>query len=578
MRQVRTVVAALVVAGTLAVPVARAGAGASSEQGRSASTGATQELVVQYAQDVDAATARAAIESAGGTIVREVAAVGIAQVLTDRADFAQAVKATGTVKAVARNHAVGTSRPGMAHRFAQERALEDRASHDPGGGGANNAGGVGVAPNKPGPETFSHLQWDLEMIDAPEAQATTKGGGVLVGIIDTGIDASHPDLAANFDGTLSENFTTDIPAIDGPCEYEGCVDPADVDHGGHGTHVAGTVAADDDGFGIMGVAPDATLVNLRAGQDSGYFFFAETVAAIVAAGDKGIDVVNMSFYTDPWLYNCASAADYVEGEVTTEQIEQQAMIRQGILDAVAYAQANGVTLVAAAGNQASDLAAPVRYDASSPDYPPGLEVERIVTSDCLDLPSEAPGVVQVSALGPSGNKAAYSTYGFGAIDISAPGGWYRDYIGTRFYRQPENMVLSSYPVQVAAEEGAVNPGGGLRDPHFYRRDCTQGKPCGYYQYLQGTSMASPHVTGVAALTIAAYRQALGDDPTPDQVRAILLGSATDTPCPSPEDLVYTDEGRPASWTAHCEGTPDYNGVYGEGIVSAADAVAMAAGG
>jgi len=578
MRKVRTTVAALLVAGTIAVPLASAGAGASNQQGAAASTGATQELVVQYADGVDAASARAAIEAAGGTIIREVAAVGIAQVLTDRADFAEAVKASGTVKAAARNHAVGTSRRGMAHRFAEERALEDRASHAPGGGGANNAGGVGVAPNKPGPETFSHLQWDMDMIDAPEAHATTKGGGVLVGIIDTGIDASHPDLAANFDDALSENFTTDIPAIDGLCEYESCVDPADVDHGGHGTHVAGTVAADDDGFGIMGVAPDATLVNLRAGQDSGYFFFAETVAAIVGAADKGIDVVNMSFYTDPWLYNCASEADYVEGDVTPEQIEEQAMIREGILDAVEYAQANGVTLVSSAGNQASDLAAPTRHDASSPDYPPGLEVERIVTRDCLDLPSEAPGVVQVSALGPSGNKADYSTYGAdGAIDVSAPGGWYRDHIGTRFYRQPENMILSTYPVQVAAEEGAVNPGGGLKDPHFYRRDCTQGKPCGYYQYLQGTSMASPHVTGVAALAIAAYRQAHGSDPTPDQVRQILLGSATDTACPAPEDLVYTDEGRPESWTAHCEGDATYNGVYGEGIVSAAGAVAMAAG-
>ena len=105
---------------------------------------------------------------------------------------------------------------------------------------------------------------------------------MLVGIIDTGIDATHPDLAANFDAALSQNFTTDIPAIDGPCEFARpvCKDPANVDHGGHGTHVAGIVAADDNGFGIMGVAPDATLVNLRAGQDSGYFFFFETVAAI----------------------------------------------------------------------------------------------------------------------------------------------------------------------------------------------------------------------------------------------------------------------------------------------------------
>ena len=572
MRKLRSGLAIVLVAGSLAVPAVTAAAGSGES---TADTSGAGEYVVLYADGVSGATARAAIEAAGGTVIREASAVGVAQVITDNATFRADVKVGGAVKGVARNHAVGTARQGMVHRFAEERALEDRASFDPGGGGANNAGGVGVAPIKPGPETFSHLQWDMDMIDAPEAHATTKGGGVRVGIIDTGIDGAHPDLAANFDAALSENYTTDIEAIDGPCEYDGCVDPADVDHGGHGTHVAGTVAADDNGLGVMGVAPDATLVNLRAGQDSGYFFFAETVAALEGAAAKDIDVVNMSFYTDPWLYNCASEADYLEGEVTAEEIEDQATIRAGLLEAVAFARSQGVTLVAAAGNQATDLAAPERADASSPDYPPGLEVERLVTSNCLDLPSEAPGVIQVSSIGPSTNKADYSTYGAGgAIDVSAPGGWYRDYIGTRFYRQPENMILSTYPMAVAAEEGAVNPGGGLKDPHFYKRDCTDGKPCAYYQYLQGTSMASPHATGVVALIIAAYRDAHGGaSPTPDQVTQILQTSATDTPCPDPSDLVYTDEGRPESWTAHCEGDAAYNGIYGEGIINAAAAVA-----
>ena len=69
------------------------------------------------------------------------------------------------------------------------------------------------------------------------------GRGVTVGVIDTGIDASHPDLARNFSRSLSRNFTMDIPSIDGPCEVATCIDPADVDDGGHGTHVAGTIGA-----------------------------------------------------------------------------------------------------------------------------------------------------------------------------------------------------------------------------------------------------------------------------------------------------------------------------------------------
>ena len=141
-------------------------------------------------------------------------------------------------------------------------------------------------------------------------------------------------MAKNFDRQRSRNFTQDIPAIDGPCEVATCIDPADTDDGGHGTHVAGTVAADDNKLGIAGVAPDATLVNLRAGQDSGYFFLYETVAALTAAGDMRLDVVNMSFYTDPWLYNCASKADYLSGTVSDEEIAEQAFIRQLVLNAV----------------------------------------------------------------------------------------------------------------------------------------------------------------------------------------------------------------------------------------------------
>jgi subtilisin family serine protease len=181
------------------------------------------------------------------------------------------------------------------------------------------------------------------------------------------VDASHPDIAPNFDWGLSRNFVTDIPAVDGPCEYAGCKDPVGVDDGAHGTHVAGTVAAAMNGLGISGVAPEATIVEIRAGQDSGYFFLQETVDALEYAGDAGIDVVNMSFYTDPWLFNCASEADYIEG--STEGILEQQVIRAALIAALDYAHARGATLIAAAGNGASDYDTPTRSDASSPDYP-----------------------------------------------------------------------------------------------------------------------------------------------------------------------------------------------------------------
>src|SRR4029453_8206415 len=101
----------------------------------------------------------------------------------------------------------------------------------------------------------------------------------------------------------------------------------------------------------------------------------------------------------------------VEGAPTAEEIAQQAEIRAGLLEATAYAHDHGVTMVAAAGNDHYDLAAPTRLDTTSPDYPVGTEQERHVTNNCLDLPSEAPDVVQVSSIGPSTVKADYSVWG-----------------------------------------------------------------------------------------------------------------------------------------------------------------------
>jgi subtilisin family serine protease len=501
---------------------------------------------------VDAADTDAAYQSitaAGGAVVEVNRAAGLALVSGDD-QFADRVRDTRGITGAARNHAVGTSRQGMPHAVASDRLTASETAAAP-----------AAAPAVP----LTELQWDMAMINAPEAHAVTTGAGVTVGIIDTGVDAAHPDLAANFDHELSRNFTHDMPDIDGPCEVTTCIDPADVDEGGHGTHVAGTVAAADNGFGITGVAPDATIVNLRAGQDSGYFFLWETVSALTYAADAGIDVVNMSFYTDPWLYNCASRDDYVSGRRLRSEVEEQAFARERILAATAYADAADVTMVAAAGNGFTDLAAPTREDRSSPDYPAGSERRRVVTSNCLDLPSEAPEVISVSSVGPSTTKADYSNYGLGAVELAAPGGWFRDLIGTPAFRTDANQILSTYPFELAVAEGLVSEAGEALTTAAVT-DCTVS-PCAVYAYLQGTSMASPHVAGVAALVVAAH-----GDPGPDVVRSILETTAVDRPCPAGGVEIYTDEGRPAEYDAVCEGTAADNGHYGEGIVDALAAV------
>ncbi|HEY5875096.1 MAG TPA: S8 family serine peptidase, partial [Ilumatobacteraceae bacterium] len=381
----------------------------------------TYVVLATEAATVDAVVA--AVEAAGGEVSNVNRAIGLVTATSSDAAFTESVTAETEVAGVARNSPIGSAPDQAEHR---RDAVEKEGRAEGVAAGPRQAQGDDVAA-----DPLSSYQWDMQMLDAtPEGSYSEQRGraGVLVGIIDTGVDGTHPDIAPNFSLELSRNFTTDIPLVDGPCEDEAdgsCEDAADVDESGHGTHVAGTIGAAINGIGMAGVAPDVTLVNLRAGQDSGYFFLSATVDALTYAGDNGIDVVNMSFYIDPWLYNCRSnPADSPE-----EQLEQATII-DATQRALTYARNHGVTLVAALGNEHQDLGAAVKTDAISPDFPPGAERTREVTNDCLDLPTEGDGVIAVSAVGPSGKKADFSNHGLEQNDVAAPGGYFRDFIGT----------------------------------------------------------------------------------------------------------------------------------------------------
>ena len=125
---------------------------------------------------------------------------------------------------------------------------------------------------------------------------------------------------------------------------------------GHGTHVATTIAGRVNGVGIAGVAPDATIVALKACTIVGFCFVDSVAAALRYAGDQRLDVVNLSLFADPFLYYCHSDA------------EQRALLKQ-MQSAARYAQQRGVVIVAAAGNEAQDLGHP-EFDDISPDWPP----------------------------------------------------------------------------------------------------------------------------------------------------------------------------------------------------------------
>lgn len=541
-----------------AIALGTAAGAAAVAQGVTAQPAGAREYVVVYADAATAAQGRAAVEAAGGTVVRENAAVGMAVVRSDDDAFTAMAGASPALVGAAEDRRIGRA---PAERRARQRLIE---------AGEGLRAGTPVTAATSAGEPLAGLQWDMDMIGAPAAHRRERGrAGVLVGVIDTGIDGSHPDIAPNFARKLSRNFTVDDPVIDGPCEEDPdglCTDPADVDEDGHGTHVAGTIASPLNRIGIAGVAPGVRLVNLRAGQDSGYFFLEPTVNALTYGANIGVDVVNMSFYVDPWLYNCeANPADSPEAQL------QQRTIRVAMQRALDYARSRGVTLIAALGNENTDLGNPT-FDDTSPDYPPDAAYPRVIDNTCIDVPAESEGVVSVSAVGPSGRKAYYSNWGTEQTDISAPGGDIRDFFGTDRYRTPANLILAPYPRALAEANGQLEPDGTPND-EFVVADCAGGT-CSYYQYLQGTSMAAPHAAGVAALIVSRYgtadRRRGGLTLDPHRTERILLRTATDTACPDPPLLVYPD--RDETHNALCEGTPARNGFSGEGLVNAASAV------
>jgi subtilisin family serine protease len=552
-------------------------AGAGSASAKVVHTGRQDSYLVLADSASGTEEVVAELRSQGATVTSVNKDVGMVVVRSDDANFRDNAGSVEGVQGVAADRVVGRTPIRDPSTIERENLHAAKAGNKP-------ATRKAAPRRSSASDPLDNNLWGMRMIKADQAHTRTLGNRkVKVGIMDTGVQGDHPDIRPNFDSRASRNFTTDIPTdangavVDGPCEARNCIDPVGVDDNGHGTHVAGTVAASMNGFGLSGVAPKATIVEVRAGQDSGYFFAAPTVNALTYSGDAGLDVVNMSFYVDPWLYNCRGGAP----EDSPDQAQDQDVIIETMTRALRYAHKKGVTLVAAAGNGHTDMANP-GTDTTSPDYGEPTHDRTIDNSNCFDLPVEGPNVLGVTALGPSGTKSDFSNWttapGSGEVELSAPGGWFRDGFGTASYRTNGNLILSSFPLHVLQASGEVDPAGNITpigEGTGVIKQC-QDKPapgtsaCGYYAWLQGTSMASPHAAGVAALAVGAHGSQRGGSfgMKPDAVRRLLLRSATDHTCPAGRVQDYLDEGRDDTFTARCEGSASRNGFYGEGIVNA----------
>jgi len=307
------------------------------------------------------------------------------------------------------------------------------------------------------PDSEATVQWDMHRIKMRDAWQLADGRGVKVAITDTGVDCTHPQLS----GKCLEGYD----AVDGRVISPG----ENSDTHGHGTHVAGTVAAKADGVDMVGVAPGVQIIPIRLlGPRGGTTFM--VVNGMIKAADLGCRVFNASW-----------------GGVVPSRSQ---------LDAILYAIGKGCVPVFAAGNEYDRLGNPPTYPAS--------------------FAAEVAGMLAVGSSTPTDRISTFSSSGR-YVTVAAPG----------------EPIYSLFPTA----QGSAG-------------------------FIQGTSMAAPHVAGIVALMLQR-----NPNLTPAQVKTIVQNTAR-PPCPGYPKPDY-DGGRCGTYSPG-------KGAYGWGIVDAAAAVQAAA--
>jgi subtilisin family serine protease len=495
--------AALALTGALAFLPTSAGATGQDNPAPAAAAASADGPSLSYVVNVrpghrDSSRIEKAIKRAGGTVVISYDRIGVIVAHSANPGFAKTLR---TVRGVASAGATRTA-PLPAQSTGDTgtpKLLSEKERK------------AVAARAKAGQDPLEPLQWDLPAIKADKAHEKSLGSRkVTVAVIDTGVDDTHPDLAPNFDREASVNCVSGKPDT-----ADGAWRPS-AEESPHGTHVAGEIAAAKNGVGVTGVAPGVKVSGIKVSTTAGFFYTEAVVCGFMWAAGHGVDVTNNSYYTDPWYFNCTGDPD------------QKALV-DAVRRASSYAERKGVVNVAAAGNENYDLTSDSITDSSSPnDTTPG---ERVIDpSACLDIPTQLPGVVTTASTGAKGLKSSFSNHGLGVIDIAAPGG------DSTVYQKPAPP----------AEDGRIY----------------NTLPGGKYGYMAGTSMASPHAAGVAALIKSTHPKA-----SAAQVKALLKAEADDTACPTSYDI--DGDGK---IDAVCEGGKGYNGFYGAGLVDALDAV------
>lgn len=431
-------------------------------------------VVADSADPAGAEAAAAAVRAAGGVVGPVHPQIGVAVGYAARPGFVARVRGTHGIRAAGATRTAPLAVPPTV-RPARPLPRAYDAGGGGGGGGAVGAGGDTRARQDAPPfvaDPHERATWNLAMIGA-DRPSPARLRHTVVAILDSGVDDTHPDLRAAVAPELSASCASGVPDT-----APGAWRPLPfLPDNGHGTHLAGTVAAARDGRGITGVAPGARIAAVRLLGPSGQYYPENIVCGFLWAADHGARVINNSYFADPWKYNCPGDPD-------------QAAVIVAITRAVTYAQSRGALVVASAGNDGQDLGAS-RIDRRSPnDHRAGTTPPtRRLGAECIRLPGELPGVVGVTAVDRTGAPTAYSNFDPDRGWLAAPGG--------DPAAGPEGQIVSTWPG-------------------------------GRYAALSGTSMAAAHVSAAAAVEAALHPGA-----PPGLVHDLLARSATRRTCPHP---------------------------------------------
>lgn len=429
----------------------------------------------------------AAVAGASGTITATLDRVGVAIAASSDPGFRAAAGRIPGILGVAED---------VTLRFDRSRGY----------GAAEASGGAVVPQTSVGAaETFRLLQWAPDAVSAPAAwDAGYLGAGARVAIVDGGIHSAHVDIAPNLDVARSTSFVAGQPY-----DFDEAPDAAGVcgvtDTFWHATHVAGVVAAPANGVGTVGIAPQTTIIGVKvlhcgSGAVSSLIRGIYYAATPTAQGGAGANIINLSL-----------------GVAVSGRDPGIALLLNALSRTTTYAYGLGVTVLAAAGNEATDL-----------DH----------TGNLVFVPAQSANVIAVAATGPVGwalgstdldRPASYTNFGQSVITVAGPGGDFVLPPATGMCSRPL-VSTGSVTAPCWAFDMVVAPCRG------------SGSSTTTYCWAAGTSMSTAAASGVAALIVGKY-----GPQAPAQVEARLRQAADDLGKPGNDD--FYGRGRVNAWRA-----------------------------